>query len=153
MKSGDATSEFPEISRIAVRKGAQIIFVPFSTDERYAYLRIRYRAHGRCIENHVYVAIAGTVGNLPSVDNVDIQYAQSGIYTPCDIPFTRDAISSECTPNIETAIVDDVDIELLRRHRQTGSVLNWRDRRADLYDVALLKAPPVPQISGPEKRL
>jgi predicted amidohydrolase/ribosomal protein S18 acetylase RimI-like enzyme len=129
--------EFPEVSRIATEQGAQIIFVPFCTDERYAYLRVRYCAQARCIENHVYAAIAGTVGNLPSVENMDIQYAQSGIYTPSDIPFTRDAIASESTPNIETVIIDDVDLELLKRHRQTGSVLNWQDRRTDLYEVRL----------------
>jgi predicted amidohydrolase/ribosomal protein S18 acetylase RimI-like enzyme len=131
--------EFPEVSRIAVEKGAQIIFVPFCTDERYAYLRVRYCAQARCIENHVFVAMAGTVGNLPSVENMDIQYAQSGIFTPSDIPFTRDAITAECTPNIETVIIDDVDLELLKRHRQTGSVLNWNDRRTDLYEVKLKK--------------
>jgi predicted amidohydrolase len=127
--------EFPEVSRIAAEKGAQIVFVPFSTDERYAYLRVRYCAQARCIENHLYAAIAGTVGNLPSVENMDIQYAQSGIFSPSDIPFTRDAITAECTPNIETVIIDDVDLELLKRHRQSGSVLNWLDRRADLYEV------------------
>lgn len=131
--------EFPEISRIAVENGAQIIFVPFSTDERNAYLRVRYCAQARCIENHVYVAMAGTVGNLPAVENMDVQYAVSGIYTPSDIPFSRDAIASECTPNIETVIVDEVDLELLKRHRQSGSVLNWLDRRTDLYDVRLKK--------------
>jgi predicted amidohydrolase/ribosomal protein S18 acetylase RimI-like enzyme len=127
--------EFPELSRIAVERGAQILFVPFCTDERYAYLRVRYCAQARCIENHVFVVIAGSVGNLPSVENLDIQYAQSAIFTPSDIPFTRDAIQSEATANIETVIVDDVDLELLKRHRQTGSVLNWRDRRSDLYQL------------------
>lgn len=130
---------FPEVSRIAAEQHAQIVFVPFTTDERYAYLRVRYCAQARCIENHMYVAIAGTVGNLPAVENMDIQYAQSGIFTPSDIPFTRDAISSECSPNIETVIIDDVDLELLKRHHQTGSVLNWKDRRTDLYDVRLKK--------------
>lgn len=131
--------EFPEVSRIAVEKGAQIIFVPFCTDDRYGYLRVRYCAQARCIENHVYVAIAGTVGNLPSVENMDVQYAQSGIYTPSDVPFSRDAIAAECTPNTEMIIVEDLDLELLKRHRQTGSVLNWNDRRGDLYKVHVLK--------------
>jgi hypothetical protein len=31
--------------------------------------------------------------------------------------------------------VDDVDPELLRRHRQSGSVLNLHDRRLDVYEV------------------
>jgi predicted amidohydrolase/ribosomal protein S18 acetylase RimI-like enzyme len=127
--------EFPELSRFAVEKGAQIIFVPFCTDERYAYLRVRYCAQARCIENHVYVVIAGSVGNLPDVENLDIHYAQSAIFTPSDIPFTRDAIQAEATPNVEMIIVDEVDLELLKKHRRTGSVLNWEDRRQDLYQI------------------
>jgi predicted amidohydrolase/ribosomal protein S18 acetylase RimI-like enzyme len=140
--------EFPELSRIAAEQGAQIIFVPFCTDERYAYLRVRYCAQARCIENHVYVVIAGGVGNLPSVENLDIHYAQSAIFTPSDIPFSRDAIQSEATPNIETVIVDDVDLELLKRHRQTGSVLNWHDRRTDLYNIQYLKSQKPPDTTG-----
>jgi predicted amidohydrolase len=131
--------EFPELTRIAVERGAQIIFVPFCTDERYAYLRVRYCAQARCVENHVYVAIAGSVGNLPNVESLGVHYAQSGLFTPSDIPFERDAIAAECTPNIETVIFEDLDLELLKRHRQSGSVLNWRDRRTDLYDVRYLQ--------------
>jgi predicted amidohydrolase len=130
--------EFPELTRIAVERGAQIVFVPFSTDERYAYLRVRYCAQARCIENHIYVAIAGNVGNLPNVENLGVHYAQSGIFTPADIPFKRDAVAAECTPNIETVIFEDLDLELLKSHRQSGSVLNWRDRRSDIYDVRYL---------------
>jgi len=127
--------EFPELTRIAVEHGAQIIFVPFCTDERYAYLRVRYCSQARCIENHVYVAISGSVGNLPNVEGLGVHYAQSGIFTPSDIPFKRDAIAAECTPNVETVVFEDLDLELLKRHRQSGSVLNWLDRRTDLYEV------------------
>jgi predicted amidohydrolase len=130
--------EFPEMTRIAVEQGAQIIFVPFCTDERYGYLRVRYCAQARCIENHVYVAIAGSVGNLPNVETMGLHYAQSGIFTPSDIPFKRDAIAAECAPNIEMVTFEDLDLELLKRHRQSGSVLNWQDRRADLYEVRYL---------------
>ena len=131
--------EFPELTRIAVERGAQMIFVPFCTDERYAYLRVRYCAQARCIENHVYVAIAGSVGNLPNIESLGIHYAQSAIFTPSDIPFKRDAIAAECSPNIETVIFEDLDLELLKRHRQSGSVLNWQDRRTDLYEVRMLQ--------------
>ena len=131
--------EFPELGRIAVEKGAQIIFVPFCTDERKGYLRVRYCAQARCIENQVYVAMAGTVGNLPEVENMDIQYAQSAILTPSDFGFARDGIAAECTPNVETVVVHDVDLEVLKRNRKSGTTLNWNDRRADLYDVQLKK--------------
>jgi len=127
--------EFPELSRIAVEKGAQIVFVPFCTDERKGYLRVRYCAQARCIENQIYVAIAGNVGNLPAVENMDIQYAQSAIFTPSDFVFARDGIAAECTPNVETVVIHDVDLEVLKRHRKSGTTLNWSDRRIDLYEV------------------
>jgi predicted amidohydrolase len=127
--------EFPELARIAADKGAQILFVPFNTDSRHGYLRVRICAQARAIENHVYTAVSGCGGNLPFVDNADVHYAQSGIYTPMDYSFARDGIAAECTPNIETLVIHDVDIELLRRHRQGGTVQNWIDRRADVYRV------------------
>jgi len=127
--------EFPELARIATEKGARILFVPFCTDERQGYLRVRYCAQARCIENQVFVAIAGTVGNLPEVENMDIQYAQSAIFTPSDFPFSRDAVAAEGTPNVEMVVIHDVDLEKLERCRRVGTVQNWKDRRLDLYGV------------------
>lgn len=127
--------EFPELARIAAHQGAGIIFVPFNTDTRQGYLRVRHCAQARCIENHQYVAISGCVGNLPFVDNVDIHYAQSGILTPSDFSFSRDAVAGECTANIETILIHDVDVELLEQHKQAGAVQNWNDRRTDVYRV------------------
>lgn len=127
--------EFPELTRLAVEKGARIIFVPFSTDERHGYLRVRYCAQARCIENQIYTTIAGNTGNLPFVENMDIHYAQSGIFTPSDFPFARDGIAAECTPNVETVVIHDVDIDLLERSRKSGTVVNWNDRRTDLYQL------------------
>jgi predicted amidohydrolase len=127
--------EFPELTRIAAQKGAQIIFVPYNTDTRHGYLRVRNCALARCVENHVYVVISGCTGNLPFVENADIHYAQSGIFTPADAEFARDAVAAECNPNVETVIIHDVDLELLRRHRESGSVQNWNDRRRELYQV------------------
>ena len=127
--------EFPELARIAAAQGAQILFVPFNTNDRDGYLRIRTCAQARCIENHVYTVVSGCTGNLPFVENADVHYAQSGIFTPQDVPFARDGVAAECTPNIETLVVRDVDIEQLRRHRLRGTVQNWNDRRTDLYRV------------------
>jgi predicted amidohydrolase/ribosomal protein S18 acetylase RimI-like enzyme len=127
--------EFPELCRIAADKGAQIIFVPYNTDTRQGYLRVRHCAQARCIENHLYVAIAGCTGNLPFVENVDIHFAQSGIFTPADFSFSRDAVAAECNANIETILIHDVDVELLHHHKFRGTTQNWNDRRTDLYRV------------------
>jgi predicted amidohydrolase/ribosomal protein S18 acetylase RimI-like enzyme len=125
--------EFPELARIVAKQGAQILFCPFNTNERAGYLRVRNCAQARCIENHLYVVMAGCTGNLPHVENADIHYAQSAILTPCDVPFARDGIAAECQPNVETLVIQDVDLELLRRHRYVGATQNWGDRRPDVY--------------------
>ena len=128
-------SEFPELARIAAAKGAKILFVPYNTDERYGYLRVRHCSQARAIENQMYVAIAGCAGMMPFVDNADMHYAQCAVLTPSDFPFARDAVASESMPNIETVVVHDVDLELLRRNRSDGTVRPWTDRRKDLYTV------------------
>jgi predicted amidohydrolase/ribosomal protein S18 acetylase RimI-like enzyme len=127
--------EFPEVARVAAKKGAQIIFVPFNTDTRPAYVRVRSCAQARCIENHLYAVLAGCTGNLPNVENADIHYAQSAVLTPVDVPFARDGVAAECDPNIETLVVQDLDLEQLRRHRYSGATQNWNDRRRDLFSV------------------
>lgn len=127
--------EFPELARMAAQQGAQILFVPFASEERNGYLRVRHCAQARCIENHIYVAISGAVGNLPFVENADVHYAQSGIFTPADFAFSRDGIAQESMPNIEQLIVHDLDLAVLRHHRLTGTVQNWNDRRRDLYQI------------------
>jgi predicted amidohydrolase len=131
--------EFPELARIAVDKGAQILFVPFNTDERRGYLRVRYCAQARAIENQVYVVIAGCVGNLPGVANMGIEYAQSAIFTPSDVEFHREGIATEAPANTETLIFQDLDLNLLARNREFGSVQTWNDRRKDLYAVQYIE--------------
>lgn len=128
-------AEFPELARIAAAKGAKILFVPYNTDERYGYLRVRHCSQARAIENQMYVAIAGCAGLMPFTDNADIHYSQCAILTPSDFPFARDAVASESMPNIENIVVHDVDLELLRRNRMDGTVRPWTDRRKDLYSV------------------
>ena len=126
-------SEFPELGRHLADQGANIVFVPFCTDERQSYLRVRYCCQARAIENQCYMVLSGNVGNLPNVHNMDIQYAQSCILTPCDFPFARDGIAADTTPNVETVAFADLRLESLRMARNSGTVQNLKDRRHDLY--------------------
>ena len=129
--------EFPELSRILAQEGMKILFVPFLTDTQNGYSRVRSCAQARAIENECYVAIAGAVGNLPKVHNMDIQYAQSGVFTPCDFSFPINGIKAETTPNTEMILVVDVDMDLIAELNRYGSVKNMRDRRTDLYELKL----------------
>jgi len=127
--------EFPELSRLLAEEGMDILFVPFLTDTQNGYSRVRNCAQARAIENECFVAIAGSVGNLPKVHNMDIQYAQSMVFTPCDFAFPTNGIKAEATPNTEMILLADVDIDMLRELNQFGSVRNLKDRRTDIYTV------------------
>lgn len=127
--------EFPELSRLLADEHMEILFVPFLTDTQNGYSRVRHCAQARAIENECYVAIAGSIGNLPNVHNMDIQYAQSMVLTPCDFPFPTNGIKSEATTNTEMIVICDVDLDLLRDLHNFGSVKNLKDRRKDLYEL------------------
>lgn len=131
--------EFPEPSRHLADQGALFLFVPFCTDERQGYLRVRYCAQARAVENQMYVVTAGVVGNLPDVENMDIHYAESCILTPCDFPFARDGVAAEAAANTEMIAFADLRTEGLLLSRNSGTVQNLKDRRFDLYHVEWLK--------------
>ena len=134
-------SEFPELARRLADQGARIIFVPFCTDSRQGYLRVRYCCQARAIENQCFVVLAGNVGNLPNVHNMDIQYAKSCILTPCDFPFARDGIAAEASENVESLTIADVNLADLSWARAEGTVRNLADRRFDLYDIKWTSRP------------
>lgn len=133
-------AEFPELARYLVDQGAHIIFVPFCTSERQGYLRVRYCAHARAVENQCYVVLSGNVGNLPQVQNMDIQYGQSAILTPCDFVFSRDGIAADSTPNAEMLVFADLNLESLYESRSSGTVLNLTDRRHELFSLVWHKS-------------
>ncbi|UPL51223.1 bifunctional GNAT family N-acetyltransferase/carbon-nitrogen hydrolase family protein [Hymenobacter sublimis] len=131
--------EFPELSRMLSDEGMKILFVPFWTDTKNAYQRVRLCAQARAIENECYVAITGSVGNLPRVENMDIQYSQSAVFSPSDFAFPHDAIVAEATPNTEMTLIADLDLDLLKDLNTSGAVRNLRDRRKDLYSLSWAK--------------
>ncbi|ROU00249.1 bifunctional GNAT family N-acetyltransferase/carbon-nitrogen hydrolase family protein [Histidinibacterium lentulum] len=126
-------AEFPELPRRLADEGARILFVPQNTDTVHGHLRVRYCAQARAIENQCYVVTSGMTGNLDNVSNIDIQYSQAAILTPCDFPFARDGIAAEASENVEMIIVADLNLASVRWARAQGSVRNLRDRRFDLY--------------------
>jgi predicted amidohydrolase/ribosomal protein S18 acetylase RimI-like enzyme len=146
--------EFPELGRILADQQMDILFVPYWTDTKNAYLRVRRCAQARAIENECYVVVSGSVGNLPRVENMDIQYSQSAVFSPSDFSFPHDAIVAEATPNTETTLVSDLDLELLKKLRSQGSVRNLQQRRKDLYDVIMKKnkKAATPQVSPGENK-
>lgn len=124
--------EFPELARLVCEAGADILFVPSSTDDRQGFWRVRYCAHARAIENQVYVAMTSTVGNLP-VEGLGMHYGQASIMTPSDFSFSRDGIAAEGVVNMEQVVIADVDLDALTQNRLSGTTIPLYDKRRDLY--------------------
>ncbi|MEO7310691.1 MAG: bifunctional GNAT family N-acetyltransferase/carbon-nitrogen hydrolase family protein [Chitinophagaceae bacterium] len=134
--------EFPELSRLLADEGIQILFVPYLTDTQNSYLRVRLCAQARAIENECFVAITGSVGILPKIENLDIQYSQAAVFTPSDFAFPSNAVKSEATANTEMVLIADVDLKLLDTLHTYGSVRNLKDRRTDFYELKKIKPNP-----------
>lgn len=121
--------EFPEIARAAAREDAHILVVPSCTDDRQGFLRVRYCAHARTIENQIYVIQSSTVGSLPMVPAVSLNYGQASILTPSDFPFSRDGILAEGNPNQEMMVIGELNLKTISESRAAGTVLPLLDSR------------------------
>lgn len=130
--------EFPETVRLLTMAGVKVIFVPFSTDERKAYNRIRVTSHARAIENYIYTVITGCVGNLSSRQYL-LNYGQAAVFTPSDFGFPPEAVAGEADPNLETVVIAELDFAVLAEQRVVGSIRPLYDRRPDLYDLRPVK--------------
>ncbi|MBZ0186069.1 MAG: carbon-nitrogen hydrolase family protein [Candidatus Obscuribacterales bacterium] len=122
--------EFPELARAQAQGGAQILAVPSCTDDRQGFIRVRYCAQARTIENQIYVIQSSTVGSLPAIPDIALNYGQSSILTPSDFAFPQDGILSEGPINQESLVVADLDLDKLERARTEGTVRPLKDRAA-----------------------
>ncbi len=135
--------EFPELARTAARAGAAVLIVPSCTDDRQGYLRVRYCAQARAVENQMYVIHSSTVGSLPMVPAVSLNYGQASILTPSDFAFSRDGVLAEGIPNQETMVIGELNLKLIDDSRSRGTVLPLLDsqltaeftREVDLVSV------------------
>lgn len=119
--------EFPELARAAARQGANLLIVPSCTDERQGYLRVRYCAQARAIENQIYVVHSCTVGSIPQVPAVSLNYGCASILTPSDFSFARDGILAEGNINQEMMVIGDLHMDTIRQSRESGTVLPLHD--------------------------
>lgn len=121
--------EFPELAREAARRDASILVVPSCTDDRQGFLRVRYCAHARAIENQIYVVNSSTVGSLPQVPAVSLNYGQASILTPSDFSFSRDGILAEGNVNQEMMVIGELNLKTINESRASGTVLPLNDSK------------------------
>jgi len=131
--------EFPEIARAAARHGVHLLVVPSCTDDRQGFLRVRYCAQARAIENQLYVIHSSTVGSLPMVPAVSLNYGQASILTPSDFAFSRDGILAEGNPNQEMMVIGELNLKTITESRLSGTVLPLRDSQTTAEVVSTLE--------------
>jgi len=132
--------EFPEMAHAFAREGANILIVPSCTDDRQGFLRVRYCAHARAIENQMYVIQSSTVGSLPMVPAVSLNYGQAGILTPSDFAFSRDGILAEGIPNQETMVIGELNLATISETRSSGTVLPLLDAQRRKHPIPVPRA-------------
>lgn len=130
--------EFPELVRTLALEGVSLLAVPSNTDDRQGFLRVRYCAHARTIENQLYVVHSATVGSLPRVPDLSLNYGQAAILTPSDFTFSRDGVMAQGVFNQEDMVIGELDMQVIEESRTFGTVLPLYDSRrseAPLYPV------------------
>ena len=120
-------------------KAAYLRSVPSCTDDRQGMLRVRYCAQARAIENQLYVITAHTVGSIPAMPAVSLNYGQAAILTPSDFPFSRDGILAEGNINTEMMVIGELNLATIMDSRSSGTVLPLHDSRNTAEVLATLQ--------------
>jgi predicted amidohydrolase len=128
--------EFPEQIRALADAGAEVLCVPYCTDDANGHHRVTRCALARAVENTIYVVTAGGVGSIRNREGFAHHYAESVIATPCDVGFPADGILARALPGQAQCLVADLDLALLRKKRAAGTVLPLRDLRRDLFPTS-----------------
>ncbi|MCC7435541.1 MAG: hypothetical protein IT363_12720 [Methanoregulaceae archaeon] len=122
-------SEFPELVRPLARAEAWVLAVPFFTETRYGYQRVRWSGLARAIENQIFVVQAALVGSLGG-EPVPSTYGRSAILTPSVPPFPESCVLAETPLNRSGIAVATLDFDALEASRNSGDVRNWNDYRS-----------------------
>lgn len=127
-------AEFPEASRALAEAGMLIQCVPAWTETQRGFQRVRWACLSRAVENQIFTVHASLVGALGR-GPVPSTYGSSAIVCPSVDPFPVEAILRETPLNEEGVVVADLDLSMLNDARQSGEVLNWKDRNACEWSV------------------
>jgi predicted amidohydrolase len=120
-------SEFPLLVRAQAEAGAEIILVPSCTEFRSGYGRVRTAAMARALENTCVTVLSPTVGDAPWSPAVDRNSGAAGIYVPADHGFSETGVLAEGALDQPQWIYATVDLQRLRRVKETGEMRNSAD--------------------------
>ena len=115
--------------------GVEIIFVPFYTEGKKAYYRVRHCAQARAVENFIYVVMTGSVGNMRTRIGSFMHYSEAAVLTPSDFFFPEKGIEGVADPNVEAVVISELALSSLAQQRHVATVRPLYDRRPDIYEL------------------
>ncbi len=118
--------EFPLLARAQCEAGAQLLLVPSCTDTLAGYHRVRVGAQARALENQCVVVQSPLVGTAPWSAAVDVNVGTAAAYGPPDYGFPDDGVIAQGTLNQPGWVYAEVDLQEIKRVRESGQVLNYR---------------------------
>lgn len=118
--------EFPLLSRALAEAGADVILAPSNTESEHGYWRVRTGAMARALENQVYTVQSPTVGPAPFCTAVENNCGAAGIFAPSDQGFPPGGVIALGELDRPQWVSAKVDLDLLRRVRETGGVQTYR---------------------------
>ena len=65
--------------------------------------------------------------------NIDFHYAESAVYSPCNLSFSKRGIAAQAEPNVPGLVFADLDLDLMQKSRSEGTVTPRTNRREDLF--------------------
>jgi N-carbamoylputrescine amidase len=114
----------PEPARCAALNGAELLFVPVTTNER-SYSRWELLLRARAVENIMYVAASNRIGKDKDGAPACFYFGESLIVNP------RGEVIGRANKTGEDVAVSELDLDLLKKQRKTWYF--FADRRPEEY--------------------
>ncbi len=129
--------EFPLLVRALVDAGAEILLVPSCTENMSGFHRVRNGAMARALESQIVAVTSSTVGESAWSPAVDRNSGAAAMLVPPDIGLSMNGIIAEGELNAPCWVNASIDLNKLRRLRDTGEMRNRADWDRQLSAVPL----------------
>lgn len=119
--------EFPLLVRALVDAGAEILLVPSCTENMSGFHRVRNSAAARALESQIVAVTSPTVGEAAWSPVVDRNSGAAAVLVPPDVELSMNGIIAEGELNAPCWVNASIDLNRLKRLRQTGEMRNRAD--------------------------
>ncbi len=120
-------SEFPLLARALAEAGAEVVLVPSCTERVSGFHRVRTGSMARALENTIATVQSPTVGDALWSPAVDKNEGSAGIYVPSEHGVSDTGVLAEGPLSVAQWVTASIDLERLKRVRETGEMRNYAD--------------------------